>query len=64
MSRNGIRHNKLLCLTPQDPPTGPTRCRAKCVRGQLRNDGEPQGAEVRIKRERRHVIKERSYDYK
>ena len=32
--------------------------------GRLRNDGEPQGAEVRIKRERRHVIKERGYNYK
>ena len=30
----------------------------------LRNDREPQGAEVSIKREGRHVIEERGYNYK
>ena len=45
-------------------PNSDGRAFALSLGGRLRNDGEPQGAEVRIKRERRHVFKERGYNYK
>ena len=55
---------------PFEPPEGEHVTRFdrelyRCVAlGSLRNHGKPQGSEITVKSERRHVVKERGYNYK